>query len=787
MPVFVVRALAVLLCLASVSAWAQGQTGQGGYDFRVDDVRVTGVQRLGPGTVLTYLPLSVGDRLSEARAQQSIRALYETGLFENVALEREGNTLIVNVTERPEIARFSISGNKNIGGKDLKEALAQQGLAQGELYKRSLVDQLEQELQRQYYANGYYSVAINTGIEQLDNNRVAIDITVKEGKVASIKDINIIGNEHFADDELRDVFALQASSPAYTHPLTFWRSRDRYSREKLLGDLESLNSFYQNRGYIRFNVSSIQVSLSPDKRNIFLTINVDEGDQYTIDDYQFAGDMIVPQTSLQRLVSVEPGQIFSRGDVDASANSISSGLADFGYAFADVDPLTQVDEDNKTVDLTFFIDPGKRAYVRQITFNGNEKTNDETLRREMRQFEGAPFSRRGVERSRTRLARLPYIEAVQVSTDKVAGSEDLVDVDYDVSERAAGTLQFGVGFSDAQGFLINGSVSHSNFRGTGNRLSLRAETNDYAKSVGASWTDPYYTDEGVSRTISGFYRNTDQLTRIGSGFDLNSVGGAVTFGLPITEYSQIRAGLGVERNEINSAVNRNGEQRLSNELRDFIDDNGKEATTYELQTGWQRDTRNRSFFATRGSNTEFQFNIKGPGSDLEYYDTSLEHTRYFRVGSWVPGLSDKVVLSMDGRVAQTDIWGEGEDVPPYDNFFAGGARSVRGFSNGGLGPRDSFDNPYGGQFLTTLQSELVIPTFLESDNKSTRLTAFYDVGNVYENASDFEASELRKSAGVAFYWFTPFFGLLRVSYAAYVDDQGDDDTDRFQFSFGVGL
>lgn len=782
------RAFAVLLCLFVATASAQNQSADGGgYNFRVDDVRVTGVQRLEPGTVLTYLPLSVGDRLTQARAQQSIRALYDTGLFESVTLERRGDTLVVNVRERPEIARFSIEGNDNIGGDQLKEALAEQGLAQGELYKRALVDQLEQELRRQYFANGYYSVDIETQVEELDNNRVAIDINVTEGQVASIKDINIVGNDRFDDEQLKEVFELQSSSPFYTHPLTFWRRRDRYSREKLLGDLEALNSFYQNRGYIRFNVSSIQVSLSPDKRNIFLTINVDEGAQYTISDYEFAGDMIVPETSLKRLVTVESGQTFSRAAVDASANAISSGLADFGYAFADVDPLTRVNEEAKTVDLTFFIDPGKRAYVRQITFNGNEKTNDETLRREMRQFEGAPFSRRGVERSRTRLARLPYIQDVQVNTEKVAGSDDLVDVNYDVSERAAGTLQFGVGFSDAQGFLVNGSVSHSNFRGTGNRVSLRAETNDYAKSVGASWTDPYFTDEGVSRTISAFYRNTDQLIRIGSGFDLNSVGGAVTFGLPITEYSQLRAGLGVERNEINAAVDRDGDERLSEELQDFIDENGREASTYELQTGWQRDTRNRTFFATRGSNTEFEFNIKGPGSDLEYYDTSLEHTRYFRVGAWLPGLSDKMVLSMDGRVAQTDIWGEGEDVPPYDNFFAGGARSVRGFTNGGLGPQDSLDNPYGGQFLTTLQSELVIPTFLESDNKSTRLTAFYDIGNVYEDASAFEVSELRKSAGVAFYWFTPFFGLLRVSYAAYVDDQADDEVDRFQFSFGVGL
>jgi len=782
MPGFLTRAFAVVLLAATTNAWAQGQ-----YDFRVDDVQVQGVQRLEPGTVLTYLPLAVGDRFSEARAQQSIRALYDTGLFENVSLERQGNTLIVDITERPEIATFTITGNKKIGGDQLKDALKEQGLAQGELFKRSLVDQLDQELRRQYYANGYYSVAIDTKISELDNNRVGIDITVKEGEVASIKDINVIGNSDFTDEELKDVFELKSSAPRYTHPLTFWRSPDRYSREKLLGDLESLNSFYQNRGYIRFSVSSIQVSLSPDKRNIFLTVNVDEGARYTIDSYQFAGDLIVPETSLQRLVTVKDGETFARSEVDASANNISSGLADFGYAFADVDPLTRIDDDAKTVDLTFFIDPGKRTYVRQITFTGNEKTNDETLRREMRQFEGAPFSRRGVERSRTRLARLPFMQDVQVNTDKVAGSDDLVDVDYSLTERAAGTLQFGVGFSDAQGFLINGSVSHSNFRGTGNTLTLRAETNDYAKSVGASWTDPYFTDEGVSRTISAFYRNTDQLIRIGSGFDLNSIGGAITFGLPITEYSRLRAGLGVETNEINSAVNRNGEQVLSDELSKFIDENGKDATTYELQTGWSRDTRNRTFFATRGSNTELQFNIKGPGSDLEYYDTSLEHQRYFLIGEWLPGLSDKFVLQVDGRVSQTDIWGTGEDVPPYDNFFAGGSRSVRGFSNGGLGPRDSFDNPYGGQFLTTLQSELVIPTFLESDNKSTRLTAFYDMGNVYEQASDFDTGELRSSAGVAFYWFTPFFGLLRVSYAAYVDDQEDDEVDRFQFSFGVGL
>lgn len=776
------RAAGALLILYAAGAWAQS------YNFQIGNIKVEGVQRLEPGTVLTYLPVTVGDRMTEARAQQSIRALYDSGLFENVALDRRGNTLIVNVSERPEIASFKIEGNKAIGGDKLKEALKKQGLAQGELYKRSLLDSLQQELRRQYYANGYYSVKIDTDVKDLGNNRVAIDIKVKEGPIASIKDINIIGNHQFSDEQLKQVFKLQSHKPFYTHLLTFWRHPDRYSRTKLIGDLESLNSYYQNRGYIRFNVSSVQVSLSPDKRNVFLTINVDEGAQYTIEDYRFAGDMVVPEATLQRLVTVEDGEIFSRKKVQNSADAISSGMADFGYAFADVKPLTKVDEDNKTVDLTFFVNPGKRTYVRRIVFNGNTKTNDKTLRREMRQFEGAPYSRRAVQRSRTRLARLPFMQGVKVDTKKVPGSDDLVDIEYDVTERAAGQINAGIGYSDSQGFLINGGVKHTNFRGTGETIQINAQTNDYAQSISGSFTNPYFTPEGVSRTISGFYRQTDQLIRTGSSFDLNSVGGAMTFNFPVTEYSTIRAGLGVENNEIASTINKNGRLAVSDEVAEFVRDNGKSATTYELRTGFERDTRNRTFFATRGSDTRLLFNIKGPGSDLEYYKASLEHQRYLRIGSWIPKLSDKVVLQIDGRVGQTAVWGTGTDVPPYDNFFGGGAHSVRGFSNGGLGPQDSFDNPYGGQFLTALQTDLVIPTFLESDNKTTRLSLFYDMGNVYEKASDFDPSEMGKSAGVAFDWFTPFFGLLRVSYAAYVDKaRPSDETDRFQFSFGANF
>lgn len=778
----VLGTVSAFLLLFAVCAW-----GQGG--FRIGDIRVEGVQRLDAGTVLTYLPLRVGERLTRQKAQRAIKALYETGLFENVSLSRQGDTLVVKVQERPVIARFSIQGNEAIGGDKLKQSLKEQGLAVGELFRRSLLDRLVHELQRVYYAQGYYSVEIDTDVTQLANNRVGIDIAVQEGPVATIQDINIIGNESFSDERLKEeVFTLEESQPFYADVLTFWSGNDRYSRQRLLGDLEALTSFYQNRGYIRFKVTSIQVELSPDKRDVYLTVNVDEGEQYTIDSYRFAGEMIVPETSVQRLIAVEEGEIFKRSEVVASANRIGSALADFGYAFAEVEPLTEVNDENNTVDLTFFIKPGKRTYVRRIIFKGNKQTNDLTLRREMRQFEGAPFSRRAVQRSRTRLARLPYIKDVRVETRPVPGTKDLVDVIFHVKERPAGTLQFGVGYSDSQGFLVNASVSHSNFLGTGNTVSLSAQTTDFAQSASASWTDPYVTPDGVSRTISAYYRDVEQLVSVGSDFDMTSMGLGVTYGLPISEYSSLRLGLGVDSKKITTPLeNEQGEQVVSDELRTFIEKNGRQAVTVEVRTGWERDTRNRSFFATRGSYTALHFDFKIPGSDLEYYTASFTHTRYFRIGDWLPVLSDQFVLSMNAKVAYTDIYGSGSDVPPYANFFAGGPRSVRGFPSGGIGPRDSLGDPYGGQFLTTLQTELTIPTFLESDGESTRLVLFYDIGNVYRDIGDFDTDLLRSSAGVAFYWFTPFFGLLRVSYAPVVNALPGDEVDRFQFSFGVGF
>ena len=740
--------------------------------FTIADIRVEGLKRLELGTVLTYLPFSIGDQLNEQSARQGIRSLYDTGLFQDVGFSRDGNVLVVRVAERPAIASFNIEGNKKLGGDEIKKGLAKAGLAEGELFRKDLLDQIEQELKRQYYANGYYAVRIETNVLKEGEGQVRIEIKVTEGPVAKIKKINLIGNQVFEDDELLDNFELQP-----TRTISLFQSSNRYSKEKLVGDLESLSSYYQDRGYLRFEVSSVQVALSPDKQDIFVTINVDEGAVYKVADYKLSGELVLPEAALKQFITVKPGQIFSRKDTTESGNRISSRLADEGYAFAKVDPQPRIDDANKQVSLDFVVQPGKRVYVRQINFAGNSATDDETLRREMRQLEGATFSRAAVERSRERLQRLPFLEEVEVETDKVPGSEDLVDVDFDVKERPAGAIQVGVGFSDAAGFLINGSISNSNFRGKGDRISISAENNEFARLFSASWTDPYATDDGISRTINGFYRESEQVVRFSSGFDTNALGAGLTYGLPLSEYASLRAGIGVDRTAVSSFAG-----ITSNEVLQFLLNNGTEFTNWELRTGLVRDTRDRTIFARRGMLDRFDFDITVPGSDLEFYRASFQHQQFF-------DLFKGFALEIRANIGYADGYGDTEDIPPYENFFAGGADSVRGFREGTVGPRDTpFRNAFGGKLKTTLQNELIVPMpFLETDNKSTRFALFYDVGSAFRDTDEFDTGLLRSSAGAAFYWFTPFFGLLKLSYAVPIDTQPEDEEDRFQISFGLGF
>lgn len=736
-------------------------------NFTIGEIRAEGLERLDLGTVLTYFPLSVGDELNETTSRQAIRGLYGSGLFQDVQLQRDGKALIIVVKERPAITAFTIKGNEKIGGDELNKSLKDLGLAEGELFKRELLDQVEQELRRQYYANGYYDVKIDTQVIEEPNNRVSLKIEVKEGKVTHIKDINLIGNKVFSSDELREQLKLQA-----TNWMPF-QSSDRYSKQTLGGDLETLQSYYQDRGYLKFNITSVQVALTPDKQDIYITINLDEGDVYKIKSHRFSGETVLNNDFLNLLVTTKDGQTFSRKEATETADRIEAALSDIGYAFAKVTPLPEIDEAKREVGINYYIEPGKRAYVRRITFNGHGSTNDETLRREMRQLEAAPFSKSAVERSRVRLARLQFIEEAEVDTKPVPGSDDLVDVAFKIKERAPGSIQFGVGYSGSQGFLVTGSLTHTNFLGTGNRVDVSVENNSISRSINFSLTDPYFTQDGISQTVGAYFRKSDAIVRYASGFSSDTAGLNLTYGIPLSEYASLRVGGGVEQTALQTTA------ASSNEIIQFAAVNGASFTNYQLRTGITYDTRNRTFFATRGTLQSFNVDVNLPVSDLKLYTLS------YRAQQYVP-LFYKFFLQMDGAAYLVDRYGDTRDVPPYENAFAGGPRTVRGFRDGSLGPLDSNLLPYGGRLRTTLQNDLVIPMPFESDNKSTRVSVFFDLGQVYARAEDFAASDLRYSTGVSFQWFTPFLGLLQLSYAFPLNDQIGDRTDRFQITFGSG-
>ncbi|MCI0749537.1 MAG: outer membrane protein assembly factor BamA [Nevskiales bacterium] len=741
--------------------------------FTIAEIRTQGLQRLEIGTVLSYLPLSTGDRLTDQTARQAIRALYASGLFQDVELLRDGRVLVVNVIERPAISSFTIEGNEKIGGDELNESLRQLGLASGEPFRHALLDRVEQELRRQYYASGYYDVALATEVTEEPNNRVSLKITVTEGKVTRIRDINIIGNRTFSRSQLREQIRLD--TPRWWVP--FQRS-DRYSKQQLFGDLETLTSYYQDRGHLKFNISSVQVALSPDKESIYITLNLEEGEVYTVKDHRFSGDLFLQPDFLNSLVSTAAGSVFSRKQATESANRIEAALADAGYAFARVTPLPEVDETRHEVRLNYFVEPGRRSYVRRINFSGNTGTHDETLRREMRQLEAAPFSKSDVERSRVRLARLPFIENVEVETRPVPGSDDLVDIQFTVKERPAGSVQFGFGYSGSSGFQVTGSVTHTNAFGTGNSVSAEVNSDEIARRFSLNWQDPYFTEDGISRSWSVFYTELDGLSIVSSStFSLNVMGGSLTYGIPLSEFATLRAGVSVE----DTALTTFPESTAS--ILQFALENGTRYLTWELRTGLAWDTRNRTIFADHGTLNRLDLDFVLPGSDLQYYRAIYRYQHY------VPFAFD-TILELNGRLGVLDRYGSG-DPPPYENFQAGGPRSVRGYRASTLGPSEpsaiAGEGPVaiGGRFLATSQAELIIPLPFESDGKSTRTSLFYDVGNVFARPGDFSFAELRQSAGVAFTWHTPFLGILDLSFAVPLDDQPEDRTDTFQINFGT--
>jgi outer membrane protein insertion porin family len=736
--------------------------------FVIEDIEVEGLQRIAAGTVFSYLPVGVGDTFDEAQSADVIRALYRTGFFSDVSLLRREGVLVVTVEERPAINEIRISGNRDIKTEQLMDALQQVGMARGRVFNRSVLERMENELLQQYFARGKYNVQVDVDVDELPRNRVDVVIDIAEGRVARIQQINLVGNETYSDQELTGRF--ESGDPPWYNPFS---RRDHYSRQRLSGDLEALRSRYLDSGFVNFNIDSTQVTLTPDRKDIYVTINMDEGEQYAISEVSLAGDLVVGEEALRELLEVESGDTFSRSRITRSANAISDRLGDEGYAFANVNPIPELDEDNRTVALTFFVDPGQRVYVRRINFSGNTRTRDEVFRREMRQMEGGWYSASNVDRSQVRLQRLSYVEDVNVETRRVPGTEDQVDLDISVRERLSGNFMIGAGYSQSQGVLFNTSVSQENFFGTGNRVSLAVNNSRVSTLYSLSYTNPYYTIDGVSRGFNVFYRETDAFRADISRYSSNRLGANLTYGIPLTEYDTFRITPGFESIEILTSDN------TPDEIFEYLDTEGDQFDLYTLTASLSHDTRNRTVFAEKGNLQRGTVEFSVPGSDLEYYKIDYRNELFTPV-------REKITFKLSGEVAYGEAYGDTGDLPFFEKYFAGGTRSVRGYRDLSLGPRDSRNDPFGGNFRVLGGAELIFPPPFMEEAANVRMSLFLDAGQVYPSYEDFEADEIRASVGVGMTWLSPV-GALTFSLAEALNDEPGDKLQSFQFNIGASF
>ena len=733
--------------------------------FTVEDIRVEGLRRIAPGTVFNYLPITTNDEVDRQLAAEAVRALYDTGFFQDVELERDGNALVVNVVERPSVADIEISGNSAIPTDALKQAMSDSGLAEGETFNRALLEGIERELRRQYFGQGRYDVEIETTVSPLPRNRVAIRIDIDEGQTARIRDVHFVGNDAFSDGDLNSVFSL-GRKPWY---LPFSR-RDRYSREALAGDLENLRSHYMNRGYADFSINSSQVSMTPDRSGIYVTVNMDEGEEYRLGEVNVIGDTVVEPEELQELVELEAGDLFSQERITAGANRIRNRLGQEGYAFANVNPVPDIDRDEQTVDLTYYVDSGSRAYVRRINISGNYRTDDEVIRREMRQMEGGWLSSENIDLSQRRLNQLGFFQNVQIETPQVPGEPDQVDVNVDVTEGLSGSLQAGIGYGSGQGMLLNFSVAQDNVLGTGDRMQLALNNSRISSLYQLSYTDRYYNVDGVTRYFNASLRETDARRARLSDYGVRAGNLDIGFGIPLNEEDQIRIDVGYEDLRLNLG------SQATDDQRDFVDEFGDQYENYKAEVSWIRNTYDRRIFPTSGARQSLGLEASLPQSDLQYYKANYSHRRYF-------SLAEDWSLSMQGRLGYGEGYSDTSRLPFFENFFTGGINSVRGYRASSLGLRGEDGRPTGGNFRAVANAELYFPVpFI--DSPAVRFSTFVDAGQVYNTREqDIDFDDMRYSTGVAFTWMSPL-GALTMSLAEPLNDEPGDDLDRFQFSLG---
>ena len=738
--------------------------------FVVKDIRVEGLQRTEAGTIFNYLPVQVGDVMSDEKATQAIKSLYNTGFFKDVLIEAEGQVLVVTVQERSAIAKIDFSGNKSFPSDKMTEGLKQIGISEGLIFDKSQLDRAEQEIKRQYLAQGKYGANVKAVVSPLERNRVAVRFEIEEGVVAKIRDINIIGNTVFTTEDLRAEFLL--TTPNW---MSWWNKDDQYSKQKLTADLETLKSFYMNQGYLEFSVDSTQVSISPDKQDIYITVNVTEGEKYTISDVKLAGELQVPEADLKPLIKIAKNDTFNRQLVTESSKAISDRLSNDGYAFSNVNAIPEIDKVNHTAAFTFFVDPGKRVFVRRINLTGNARTRDSVLRREMRQLESAWYAGDKIDRSKVRLERLQYFDNVNIETPAVPGSSDQVDININVTERSTGSVQFGAGLSSNEGVVLGVTVNQQNFLGTGNRVSAQINTGQVNTTYSLSFTDPYFTPDGISRGFDVYRRDVNtQSLDIGT-YNSSSYGAGVRFGLPLSERDFFSAGLTADYTKIDLSDN-SPKQYL-----DFCGNlSGCSNNSLQLSLGWTHDSRDNTLFPNDGVLQRLTAEASVPGLDLQYYKIEYKH-------AWYKEIFSDTTLLLNGELGFADSYGS--DVYPFfKNFYLGGVNSVRGYDNGAIGPRDidpvtGQDFAVGGTRRILANAELFVPVPLIKNSSQFRLSTFFDAGNVYSENESLNLDEVRYSTGVGISWFSPF-GPLKLVFAKALNAKDSDQTQTLQFQLG---
>lgn len=750
--------------------------------FQVDDIRIEGLQRVSAGTVFAALPVSVGDLIDEPLVREATRSLFRTGYFSDVVMVRENGVLVVGLAERPAVTEINLEGNKAIETEQLIDALRDNGLAEGQIFRQVILEGMVQELQRQYVSQGRYGALVKTEVKQLPRNRVAVNIDIDEGDVAKIRHINIVGNSDFSEETLLDEFEQNS-----TGWLSWISSNDKYAREKLSGDIETLESWYLDRGYLQFSVLSTQVSVSPNKESVYITININEGDIFKVSGIELSGELKIPEPQIRALVLLSKDSTFSQTLMTTSSEFITRRLGNEGYTFAEVEGYPELNEEDKTAKITFVVKPGMRAYVRRIEFRGNTKTADSVLRREMRQMEGGSANNALIESSKVMLERLGFFKEVQVENIPVAGTNDLLDVIYSVEEQPSGSVGASVGYSQGYGLILGGNLSENNFFGTGRQVGVGLNKSKYQTSINFSYTEPYFTVDGVSVGYSLFARETDYGEFNVSSFSTDTYGASVNWSYPVSDIQRIGFGFTYENLAISSGT------YDSKEISEFVTDNGTDFDVVSANVNWVQSTLNRGVFATRGSMQRFSADLAVPGSGLEYYKITYkaQHLR---------GLYGPLTLKLRADLGYGDSYGGTTTMPFFKNFYGGGFGSVRGFKKNTLGPQDTppsglvyYDDPdpIGGNVQVEMGAEVLFPLPFLKDQRSVQSSLFLDVGNIFNtkcgetqvNCFKPDAGELRYSVGLGATWLSGF-GPITFSIAKPLNSNDFDETEVFQFSLG---